>query len=322
MLADPAWGRVAFSSARCSSARCSSGRCRSARCRRAGNAAVLALAGVLVLAACDMRPAPEVEPPSNDSRLDDSPPTTPDTGFQSTLSGPGHRTDGRTDDSARDVGVGFLRITPDLAGPPGTAAPDTIEIRSAPRRGAPLVARAFQREYRLVVEALESGLRDGALEVGYEERALPVLEERDRSDGDGRWVRVSFASGEGEEPHTGWANSRGPGVEYIRRGDWLADAEARGPLHFLDPDSIAFFDEPGGARVYLPLVPRAGSPGYDYALHPLRTDGSWMEVRVVSPSDFCHPSRDPAASEVNERRWIRFLDSEGRPPVWYYTRGC
>ncbi|MFW6192305.1 MAG: hypothetical protein ACOC83_02370 [Gemmatimonadota bacterium] len=55
-----------------------------------------------------------------------------------------------------------------------------------------------------------------------------------------------------------------------------------------------------------------------------------MEVRVVSPSDYCagpepeaESDRDGASdSSLAERAWIRYLTEDGRPRVWTFTRGC
>lgn len=210
-----------------------------------------------------------------------------------------------------DVGVGFLRIPPNPDGPPGSAPADTIVVRSAPRPAAAPVALAWHREYRLLIETVEAGLEDGALEVGYEERALPVME----VGGDGRWLRVSYAFDDGGDTRTGWVDSAEPGPEYVPWPGWL---EQQGVLFFVDPDSIAFFREPDGESIDLALVPSVGSQRFDYALYPLRTDGEWMEVRIASPSDYC----DGGAPSLDSQAWIRYLDPRGRPRVWYFTRGC
>jgi hypothetical protein len=162
----------------------------------------------------------------------------------------------------------------------------------------------------MIVEAEEAGLRDGTLEVAYEERALPVL----RSAPVGGWLEVSFAfDGEGR-PRTGWV-FREPSLEHVSWADWLGQT---GTLFFVAPDSVAFFDSPGGDPVELALAPSPGSLRYDYALYPVTTEGRWMEVRVVSPSDYC----DDPVPATEDQLWIRYLTSRGRPLVWYYTRGC
>lgn len=210
-----------------------------------------------------------------------------------------------------DVGVGFVRIPPSPDGPPGSAPSDTIVIRSGARPAAAPVALAWHREYRLLIETAEEGLEDGALEVGYEERALPVME----VEGDGGWLLVSYAFDDGGGMHTGWVDSTDPRLEYVPWSGWL---ERQGVLFFVAPDSIAFFDGPDGEPIDLALLPGAGSRRFDYGLYPLRTDGEWMEVRVASPSDYCGAD----APAVDAQAWIRYLDPQGRPRVWYFTRGC
>lgn len=230
-----------------------------------------------------------------------------------------------------DVGTGFVRIAPSPDGPPGTAPADTFRILTDPRPDARAVGRAFHRGYRLYLEAREEGLLDGVLEVGYEELALPVL----RTAPDGRWLKVSFAFDGDRETRTGWVDSNHPNLEHRSWDDWLCE---RGVLFFVDPDSIAFFTAPNGERRELALEPSVGSRGYDYVMVPVAPESDsedvvgdpWMEVRVVSPSDYCagpdpdaEPDRDGASdAPVEQRAWIRYLTDDGRPRVWYFTRGC
>lgn len=210
-----------------------------------------------------------------------------------------------------NVGIGFVRIRPAPDRPPAEAPPDTLWLLSEPRPDAEPVARVHHREYRLVVETVEAGLEDGALEVGYEERALPLLE----GGPDDRWVRVSFARDSTGQSRTGWLEARDPRLE---RGYWPTWLEQKETLFFLDPDSIEFFTAPDGARIDLPLEPIPGSQRFDYSIYPLSTEGRWMEARVVSPSNHCS---EPDSTAVT-RAWLRYLSPEGRPRVWYATRGC
>lgn len=247
--------------------------------------------------------------------------------FHATAPGPNHL----TWRGGWDVGTGFVRIAPSADGPPGTAPADTFRILADPRPDAHPVGRAFHRGHRLFLEAREEGLVDGALEVGYEERALPVL----RTTPDGRWLEVSFAFDGDGEARTGWVDANQPNLEHRPWGGWLRE---QGVLFFADSDSIGFFTAPDGERRELSLEPSVGRRGYDYVMYPVAperdsedTDGDpWMEVRVVSPSDFCAgpdpesaPDRDSASdSLVEERVWIRYLTDDGRPRVWTFTRGC
>jgi hypothetical protein len=214
-----------------------------------------------------------------------------------------------------DLGVGMVRIRPDAGGPPGTALPDTFWIRAAPDEGAPPVALVFHHGYRLFLKAEQEGLHDGAVEVAYEERALPVL---DRSL-DGRWLEVGYAFDDDGVRWTGWVDGEDPGLEYLAWSRWLQDWDI---FYFVDPDDIAFHPGPEGDRVHLELVPGAGSWRYDYALYPIRTDGRWMEVRVVSPSDYCVSPHELPEEALDVTVWIEALDAQGGPRIWTWTRGC
>jgi hypothetical protein len=245
-----------------------------------------------------------------------SPQRAADTLFHPTEPGPRHRFARPT----WDVGVGFVRIPPDPDGPPGTAPSDTILIRTGPEAGASLEALAFHREGQLVIEAARPGLAAGDLEVGYEETALPVLE----IGPDGRWVRVSYALDPDGVSVSGWVDGEDAPVEVVSWSSWFGAPEvgsSLGAYYFIDPDRIAFQEEPEGAPISIELEPATGSQRYDYALYGLRASGPWMEVRVATPSDYCVLPED-ADSVRSRRAWIRFLDESGRPLVWYPTRGC
>ncbi len=148
-------------------------------------------------------------------------------------------------------------------------------------------------------------LQPNIIETSYEESALPVdsiVAGRARVllgwDDEGRmrraWVRLDST------------------VELHRWGAWLRES----PLFFRDGVSADFFAAPRGAR-YPVVLPGGEEP--DYIMHPKRVSGQWMQVEVVTPSDYCV---EDTARRRKETVWIRFLDQANRPRVWYYTRGC
>ena len=149
-------------------------------------------------------------------------------------------------------------------------------------------------------------LRPNIMEFGYEESGLPVdsiLPDRVRVllgwDGEQRmrraWVRLDST------------------VELRRWPQWLAST----PVFFLPGQRPDFFAAPRGAR-YPVILPGGDEP--DYIMHPKQIRGEWMQVEVVTPSDYC--AEDGTTRRRKETVWIRFLDPTKRPKVWYYTRGC
>jgi hypothetical protein len=95
------------------------------------------------------------------------------------------------------------------------------------------------------------------------------------------------------------------------------------PLFFVVPrDSVRFHGAVDGSETAfaLPAPAPGGDPADpgDYILWPLAREGDWMQVRAVTPSDFC---ADPPAP-VEDTLWVRWRTAAGRPRVWYFTRGC
>ena len=149
-------------------------------------------------------------------------------------------------------------------------------------------------------------LRPNIMEFSYEESGLPVdsiLPDRVRVllgwDGEQRmrraWVRLDST------------------IELRRWPQWLLET----PVFFLPGVRADFFASPRGAR-YPVIIPGGDEP--DYIMHPKQVRGEWMQVEVVTPSDYC--AEDETTRRRKETVWIRYLDATKRPRVWYYTRGC
>ena len=84
------------------------------------------------------------------------------------------------------------------------------------------------------------------------------------------------------------------------------------PLFFWPrTDTAEFYSSPFGNLVSFPLQ-------QTYIMYPIDRDSSWLQVRVVTPSDYCDDPQNPAIDTL----WIRYIESDGRPLVFYYTRGC
>ena len=149
-------------------------------------------------------------------------------------------------------------------------------------------------------------LRPNIMEFTYEESGLPVdsiLPDKVRVllgwDGEQRmrraWVRLDST------------------IELRKWPQWLAET----PVFFRPGVQADFYAAPRGAR-YPVILPGGDEP--DYIMHPKQVRGEWMQVEVVTPSDYC--ADDETLRVKREVVWIRFLDATHRPRVWYYTRGC
>jgi hypothetical protein len=222
-----------------------------------------------------------------------------------------HLADAPRDASAADflrhdlgAGVLFLPEPPDARVPRS----DTVAIHAAPDAAAPVKARfVFDQPgphgWSYQLWSGEAGLSSNVVEFAYEVSGIPF-----DSVAAGGWTRVVYGRGAPEGPRTGWVEPRAGTVENRLWRDVLPERS----LHFLSPEMVAFHAAPDG-----PTHAFALDDGYE--LGPQRVDGDWMEVRVTSPSA-CAAA---AGQEVREHTaWIRFVDPDGRPRVWYHARGC
>jgi hypothetical protein len=73
------------------------------------------------------------------------------------------------------------------------------------------------------------------------------------------------------------------------------------------------------ARAARTLVRHPGSDRLDYIMKPLQVRDRWLQVELLTPSPMCvFPEPEVTPDTV----WIQYLGTDGRPRVFYYTRGC
>ena len=149
-------------------------------------------------------------------------------------------------------------------------------------------------------------LRPNIMEFTYEESGLPVdsiLPDR---------VRVLLGWDGEHRMRRAWVHLDST-VELRKWPELLAET----PVFFLPGIRPGFYAAPRGAR-YPVILPGGDEP--DYIMHPKQVRGEWMQVEVVTPSDYCVDNETLRTKK--DVVWIRFLEITHRPRVWYYTRGC
>ncbi|MDQ3207337.1 MAG: hypothetical protein M3Q37_01905 [Gemmatimonadota bacterium] len=195
----------------------------------------------------------------------------------------------------------------------GRVKADTLLIRAQPDPGSAVVGAFLYTELKPGISWSYSvgapvRLRPNVLEFGYEESGIPL----DSLAVAGSWGRVILGFHKDGAPYHGWMSLDSTRVKYLLWRKVLAHNR----VFFLPGQPPRFYANPAGRK--LPLSVETGSNA-DYILHPLEVRGPWMRVRVAEPADIC--GSDAAKSRTAEA-WIRYLRADGRPLVWYYTRGC
>jgi hypothetical protein len=206
-----------------------------------------------------------------------------------------------------DPGIGVLSFPSRAFDSPTWA--DSLPLYRRPGDNRPIGYFLFGSESQgswFYAVAWPSALTINLLEFGYEEAGLPF----DSVTADGRWARVIPGTTAGGLPEYAWAPLDADSIGLVRWADVLPQHD----LFFGPGVTPVFFDAPGGRVVTFPL---AGERP-DYILHPLEARGDWLRVRAVTPSDMCADPESPRRAEL----WIRYLDPNARPLVWYHTRGC
>lgn len=187
---------------------------------------------------------------------------------------------------------------------------DTLMIRPDTMSSAVLarfIHRRSGRSWQYVVEAHDS-VSGSSLEFGSEVDGLPV----ERATGDGRWVRVIHGQTNSGALQYGWVQVSPGRAQFQRWSNVLPDR----PLFFAEGITPEFHGSARGKMVEFPLRERNGR--HDYIMYPMQVQGEWMQVRVVTPADVCGVEEAVRQSLL----WIRYLDEQDRPRVWFHTRGC
>jgi hypothetical protein len=195
-----------------------------------------------------------------------------------------------------------------------SASPDTMPVYAEPEADAPVVARLLRdAEGVFGLDADSEAAVGAAVLYDYETVGLPILSTLGESAPD-QWVRVQYATTSAGEPLEGWVSNDPSRFETLRWETHLRDK----PLFFSSSDSISFHETPDGPPVEIQLAAGDSQQKLDYIMHPLTVQGPWMQVEVVSPSNYCF---DPPAP-LRDTVWVRYLQEGGEPRVWYYTKGC
>jgi hypothetical protein len=212
-----------------------------------------------------------------------------------------------------DRGIGIVY----LANSPGDARGslrDSVLVRARPDSKAKVIGAFLYHETERGIAwrygvAASKPLRPNVVEFGYEEAGVPIdsLAVRDS------WARVILGFDRHDAPYRGWASLDSTHLKHLLWKKVLAGNR----VFFLPDQQPRFFLEPRGKELTLGI--RKGE-NVDYIMHPLEVRGQWLKVRLAQPADICL-SPDEVKSRVTIA-WIRYLTSEGRPRVWYYTRGC
>lgn len=154
-------------------------------------------------------------------------------------------------------------------------------------------------------------------EFAYETLGLPILEKcKDK-------LKILIGTDKLGVSITAWIRLNEKSLGYYFWENYLVKQE----LFFLNTNSMYFFyDLPQGKRIDFKLIKDNSEFSeylekefeYNYIMHPIEKRERWLKVEVVTPSDFCEDVLNPKKKTF----WIKYLDENGYPLVWYYTRGC
>lgn len=154
-------------------------------------------------------------------------------------------------------------------------------------------------------------------EFEYETKGLPIQELEKNS------FKIIIGTDSLNNPVMGWVKYNSKSLGYYLWEDYLLKKE----LYFSDsPSMYQFYKTPHGEKKIIDLIKDDSEYSqylekefiFNYIMHPIKKEGKWLKVEVVTPSDYC----DEVLKPKKEVLWIRYLDDKGRPLVWYYTRGC
>lgn len=173
-----------------------------------------------------------------------------------------------------------------------------------------LIIDKKNRGYRYHIHSKRPLFSENLCEYDYEVLGLPI----DTINESTQWFRVVYGFSDHNRPMKGWVKYQKPHCDFFL---WATRLPKKVLYFEPEPKQPEFFDNPNGKQVQMKLYRLANpdSRRFSYSLHPLEVRGSWMKVRVVSPSTMAQ------LPDLNSPTvWIRYLDKKGRPLVYYYAR--
>lgn len=205
--------------------------------------------------------------------------------------------------SQTDKGIGivfFLQSAPTLDNPKG----DSVMIYSGPNLRSGFIDKfIFNPEDRFKQLISTKYQSSGSIEFDNETFGLPVCSTR------ARWYEVIYD----KNKQPGFVKTSKSKLKYLTWKELLPQKF----LFFQSVSDIQFFDKPNGKRQEFELA-LSENQKYDYIMKPIKTKGNWMKVEIVTPSNNCHFPE----IIIKGIFWVKYLDDNGRPLVWYFTRGC
>jgi hypothetical protein len=215
----------------------------------------------------------------------------------------------------QDLGIGVIFFKQNS--PHANSMDDSMCIFSASNDYSKIIGtfsiKHRDNGYSYILHDDNYGMQTNFVEFRYEEEGLPI----DSISSDTQWVRVIWGGESSRASLLGWVRNKSPHTDILLWKHVLLNNN----VFFRYPEQVEFYSSPNGNKRIFTLEKFSGANNprrYNYIMHPLRTDGDWMQVRVVTPSDYCD-SPDNARSAT---LWIKYLDHDGRPLVWFYARGC
>ena len=214
--------------------------------------------------------------------------------------------------SPTDLGHGVLYPGPSFYESASVPRADTIYFHASPDTSSSVVgaiALAMETSGALVSQAVwvPEALTGNNVEISAEDVGTPF----DSVDVSGRWHRAILGFTSLEQPWYGWTLL---GDSVLKRMVWK-EKFAETVIWFLDADAN-FHSTPDGPVVT--TLRALQENGVDVSGEEVR--GQWLRVKVEHPGEMCEGDLPP--NRRADHYWVRAFDANGRPRVFFYTRGC
>jgi|GEM_PF-4274132 len=135
---------------------------------------------------------------------------------------------------------------------------------------------------------------------------------------DSEWVQISLDYMNISSPSTCWIK-----IEDVKNAgasifSWKEFFREMSSLYFKCDSTMRFYSEASvNTRIY-PVLQKDEYGKCDYDMEPIQISGAWMQVYLNIPSYFLESILgQPHSSNLPHKVWIKYLNDNGRPQVWY-----
>ena len=137
---------------------------------------------------------------------------------------------------------------------------------------------------------------------------------------DSQWIKISLDNHNFMNPSSAWISISDVKKIGISILSWKEFYKGMRSLYFRYDSAVKFYSRRSFNSYINSLTKKVQYNNFDYSMDVIQSTDEWMEVYLYCPSIFGEEDKQVKQRNVSnppEKVWIRYLDDNGRPQLWY-----